>query len=258
MMAIEHIMLWAAALCWGIAGVIHSRRPNDALWPTLLGSSATAISLYLIVTRWIAFDAGPFLTLYEILLSNLFSLGAISLLLYWRHPWVRYGWLPTTWFLALLAIWATRTPMVATPLPPTFDNPWLWVHVISGKIYLGFLLVATSVAVRILARSGATNSDVPRDIGWRLVNWAFAFDSLMLVSGAAWAHTAWGQFWQWDPLETSTLINWLVLGFTLHLRRTYPLQQRWGLALLVLVFALAVMTFFGIPFLSTGPHQGYL
>ena len=43
----------------------------------------------------------------------------------------------------------------------------------------------------------------------------------MLVAGAVWAHSAWGHYWSWDPLETWTLVTWLMLGGTLHARATF-------------------------------------
>ncbi|MDX1698264.1 MAG: cytochrome c biogenesis protein CcsA, partial [Thiohalobacterales bacterium] len=93
---------------------------------------------------------------------------------------------------------------------------------------------------------------------WRLMSVAFVFHSLMLIAGAVWARDAWGHFWTWDPLETWAFITWLVLGMSLHARLAWKIPLWVGWLLVQLVFVLAFLTFFGIPFSSIGPHKGIL
>jgi ABC-type transport system involved in cytochrome c biogenesis permease subunit len=45
-----------------------------------------------------------------------------------------------------------------------------------------------------------------------------------------------GRFWSWGPLETWAFVTWLVLQ----------------------IFVLAFLTFFGLPFGSIGPDKGIL
>jgi ABC-type transport system involved in cytochrome c biogenesis permease subunit len=85
---------------------------------------------------------------------------------------------------------------------------------------------------------------------------ALVFDSLMLITGAIWAQDAWGRYWAWDPLETSSFITWILLAFALHLRVTYRSSPRQGAWMAITVFLLAFITFFGVPFVSTAPHKG--
>jgi ABC-type transport system involved in cytochrome c biogenesis permease subunit len=84
----------------------------------------------------------------------------------------------------------------------------------------------------------------------------FIFESLMLVAGAIWAQDAWGRYWAWDPLETWSFLTWLVLGIGLHARVTFKLSPRTGAILVISVFVIAFLTFFGMPFISTTPHKG--
>ena len=85
---------------------------------------------------------------------------------------------------------------------------------------------------------------------------AFIFHSFMLIAGAVWAHDAWGRYWSWDPLETWSLLTWLSLAIVLHLRLTFRLQPALGWLLVTGVFAVAFLTFFGVPFVSMAPHKG--
>ena len=46
----------------------------------------------------------------------------------------------------------------------------------------------------------------------------------MIGAGSIWAKDLWGSYWSWDPVETWSLLSWLIYGVALHLRFTL----RWG------------------------------
>lgn len=50
---------------------------------------------------------------------------------------------------------------------------------------------------------------------------AFALVAVVLVTGALWAHYAWGRYWGWDPKETGALVIWIVYAVYLHARITH-------------------------------------
>ncbi len=50
---------------------------------------------------------------------------------------------------------------------------------------------------------------------------AFALVAIVLVTGALWAHYAWGRYWGWDPKETGALVIWIVYAVYLHARITH-------------------------------------
>jgi len=50
---------------------------------------------------------------------------------------------------------------------------------------------------------------------------AFALVAIVLVTGALWAHYAWGRYWGWDPKETGALVIWIVYAVYLHGRITH-------------------------------------
>jgi ABC-type transport system involved in cytochrome c biogenesis permease subunit len=94
---------------------------------------------------------------------------------------------------------------------------------------------------------------------WALFFIAFICHSFMLVAGSVWAHSAWGKYWSWDPLETWTLVTWLILGGVLHARVAFKkMPAGLGHALVVAAFAVAFLTFFGVPFFSIAPHKGLM
>jgi len=79
---------------------------------------------------------------------------------------------------------------------------------------------------------------------------------LMLVAGAVWAQDAWGRYWAWDPLETWAFVTWLTLAGFLHARASLKLAPAAGAAMIMAVFVVAFLTFFGVPFVSMAPHKG--
>ena len=211
-----------------------------------------------IAGRWIREGQGPFLTLYDILLSNIFSLTLMFLVISAAVTAVRPGTLVTSPLLMILGLWLTRVSELAVPLPGAFDNAWLWAHVLSGKLFLGFCLTATATATVMLI-GGAGSREQSEKLIWTLFFAAFICHSFMLVAGAVWAHSAWGHYWSWDPLETWTLVTWLMLGGILHARSTFRnMSQRTGHALVLVAFLVAFLTFFGVPFFSIAPHKGLI
>ena len=248
------------------AGLIFRRA---AYWPTAtLYTGVVMVLGAAIAGRWIRENQGPFLTLYDILLSGVFSLTFMFLLISVLAPAVRGGSLVTSPLLLVLGAWLTNVSELAVPLPGAFKTPWLWAHVLSGKLFLGFCLAAMATAVVMLiygAGSGEWSSrltPVPEEsekMIWVLLFAAFICHSFMLVAGAVWAHSAWGHYWSWDPLETWTLVTWLMLGGTLHARSTFRnMPQGMGHVLVMASFVVAFLTFFGVPFFSIAPHKGLM
>ena len=254
--------LTGAVAAW--RGVILRRVADRAVLVATL--AAVVLFAVAIALRWTRAGYGPFLTMYEILLSNLFSLGLLYFLVLWRIPLARSGALIVLPVLLLLGGWIVVVPAQAGQLPATYESVWLWVHVGVGKVFLGICLAAAGLACFMLVRrAGAMQflHALPEDraldtLVWRMMSIAFVFHSLMLIAGAVWARDAWGHFWTWDPLETWAFVTWLVLAMTLHARITWRMPPWGGWTLVLLIFVLAFLTFFGLPFGSIGPHKGIL
>ena len=265
-MVVSGVVFLALAALVEVTGLVR-RRPSFAVTAACY-AGATAFFLVTIAGRWVRESQGPFLTLYDILLSNGFSLALLLLLITCFVASARAALLFVSPLLLLMGIWLLDAPVTAVPLPATFDNYWLWAHVVSGKIFLGFCIAATGIAVALLLRGMMTpqrsaylvpDPERAEQTLWSLFFIAFVCHSFMLVAGSVWAHTAWGKYWSWDPLETWTLVTWLILGGILHARATFRrMPAGLGHALVVASFAVAFLTFFGVPFFSIAPHKGLM
>jgi ABC-type transport system involved in cytochrome c biogenesis permease subunit len=203
--------------------------------------------------------------MFEVLASSLLSLGLIWRVASLRLPLLRDSAPVVLGLLAMMAAWLLVSNAADSTLPATYEMPVLWVHVTLGKIFLGCALVAAGLAGVLLARRTERGSrwfrQMPGDAGLDLLAWRFmlaalVFESLMLIAGAVWAQDAWGRFWAWDPLETWAFITWLALSAAIHARLSWRLGPRAGALMILAVFAIAFLTFFGVPFVSTAPHKG--
>jgi len=237
--------------------------------PYVLGLVAAGVVLLLfaLTERWLRLGHGPFVNLFELLMSQLFSLGLVYTVVYWRMPVLRASALVVLPAIWILGVWILLLDPSGSPYPPTYHNKWLWAHVGFGKVFLAFALVGTGIGGVILLRGIRRLAPIfrhmPQDsvidhIAWRFMLVALVFDSLMLIAGAVWAQDAWGRYWAWDALETSAFLTWLLLGASVHVRLTYRIPPRVGAVLIITVFVLAFLTYFGAPFYSEAAHKGVI
>ncbi|PCI12686.1 MAG: hypothetical protein COB71_08550 [Thiotrichales bacterium] len=250
----------------GVSRVSESQRNNERLVLLLMTASVILLTITL-ADRWLRIGHGPFVNLFELLISQLFSLGLVYAIAYWRIPVLRTTSVVVLPLMGVLAVWVLMIEPSDSVFPPTYYNPWLWAHVGFGKFFLAFCLIGTGLAGVILLRSYAIFKNLFRHLpdniildklAWRFMLLALVFDSLMLCAGAVWAQDAWGRYWAWDALETSAFLNWLLLGGAIHARTTYNMPIRLGAILIISVLVFAFVTYFGTPFLSEAAHKGVI
>lgn len=265
----ELLILWAALIIYVISGslaivsTLFRHRLDDFFQALLWLGFATHTAA--IGYRWLRLDHGPFLTMFEILSSNIWSVTLFFALTYWRIPAIR----PAAAFFVPLQFMMMGWLLLATPgesiFPPTYDTIWLYVHVSFGKVFMGAIVIASILSAIILTRhskpvveafSGLPNNESLSELSYRFMALGLIFHTLMLVAGAIWAQDAWGRYWDWDPLESWSFISWLVLALALHVRITWKLDPKVAACMVLVVFVIAFLTFFGVPFISMTPHKG--
>ena len=68
----------------------------------------------------------------------------------------------------------------------------------------------------------------------------------MIASGAIWARELWGSYWSWDPVETWSLVTWLMYGLTIHLRLTRGWRGARFARMAIGCIAGMIISFFGV------------
>lgn len=243
--------------------LIHAQRSERIVLALLI--AGVVLLAGAITARWIRIGHGPWISLFELLMSQLWSLGLIYTVAYWKLPRFRPSAVVVLPVLWVLGTWVLMLEPKASHFPATYYNEWKWIHVFLGKVYLALLLIGVGLAgVMILRRferargwfAAMPSDDVVDRLAWRMMMLALVFDSLMLIAGAVWAQDAWGRYWQWDALETSAFGTWLALGVGIHLRLTYRIPAWISGAMIITVFVLAFITYFGMPYVSPAAHKG--
>jgi len=266
---LELQLLWAALVAYvlsgsiGIIGVVLRKRPER----TVLALMALGLLLHTgsIAERWVRLGHGPFITLYEILSSNVWSMMLAFAIAYWRIAAIRASAAVVMPILFIVMGWLMMTHPGEGHFPPTYHTVWLFIHIGFGKVFFGAVLVAVGIAGVVLARRTAWGAarfarlpvdDRLAELSFRCLAIGFVFETLMLIAGAIWAQDAWGRYWAWDPLETWAFLTWVILAFTLHARFTLRLKPHASAVLILAVFVVAFFTFFGVPFVSESAHKG--
>lgn len=268
-MDLELQILWAGIVAYvasgslAIVALLMGKRPERSV----LALMALGLALHTasIALRWERLGHGPFITMFEILSSNVWSLMLAFALAYWRIPKIRPAAAVVMPILFIMMGWLMLSHPGEGHFPPTYRTVWLYIHIGFGKVFLGAVLVAVGLAgVILLRRAGIGVSRLARlpddgrldELAFRFMAVGLVFETLMLVAGAIWAQDAWGRYWAWDPLETWAFLTWLTLAFTIHARLAFKIQPATHATMIMAVFGLAFLTFFGVPFISTSPHKG--
>lgn len=261
--------LWAALVSLVLAGsvailgVILRRKPERTVLALL--TLGLVLITATITWRWIRVGHGPYITMYEILLSNVWSILLVYVIAYWRIPAIRPTAAVVMPIMFVMMGWMLMSNQYDGHEPSTYHTIWLFIHIGFAKVFLGAVLVAVGISAIVLLRQsryhGGRFARMPDDnrlddLSFRFMAIGLIFDSLMLIAGAIWAQDAWGRYWNWDPLETWSFLTWLFLAFSLHLRLAYKTTPRTSALLVMGVFVLAFLTFFGVPFISSTPHKG--
>lgn len=257
----ETALLHTALALYAVQPLLRPRLRANALLALAVALHTGALAL-----RWQALGHGPFTTLHEILSSSLWSLALGMALAGTLLREVRAAQplaAPLWWLLIAWLLIANPAP---GHLPPTYDTVLLYLHALVGKLFLALLLLALVLALLPWVRRRWPHAtrwhSLPAEarfdhLAHACAAFAFVCQTLMLIVGAVWAQDAWGRYWAWDPLERWAFVTWLALAAALHARSTTPgaAARRFG-PWLAAVFALAFLSFFGVPFLSQVPHQG--
>jgi cytochrome c-type biogenesis protein CcsB len=204
-----------------------------------------------LVARGLAVGRGPWGNLYEFSVAFAFSIVGGYLLLQRRYPIRPIGFIPVGVAVALL-LFAASMPADVRPLVPALDNkPLLTIHV--GMAVLAYGILATSFAAGLgyLIQGTADrfawlpSHRVLDAVAHRAVIIGFPVFATMIVLGSWWASIAWSRYWGWDPKETAALVTWLIYAVYLHART----QRRWAgrpaALLLVIGFAMVLVTYSG-------------
>jgi cytochrome c-type biogenesis protein CcmF len=127
-------------------------------------------------------------------------------------------------------------------LNPLLQTELMIVHPPIVFIAYGFMAVAFAAA---LAHFITGHKDwILYSLKWSRIGWIFL--TLGIGIGALWAYVVlgWGGYWAWDPVETSSLLPWIILTGFLHAQLMYKRKEDYPILAPILgVFSFILVIF---------------
>jgi cytochrome c-type biogenesis protein CcsB len=164
--------------------------------------------------------------------------------------------IPATLILLGYGVMKAPDPL---PLAISLKSSWLVVHVAFAQLAFGSYAIASGMGLLYVLKDNkkkkGTESSfyakLPRlemldENMFRFVIYGFIAEAIMIVAGAIWAKDLWGSYWAWDPVETWSLISWLLYGFSIHLRVTLGWRGRRIAWLMIFLLVTVIITFWGV------------
>ncbi len=176
----------------------------------------------------------------------------------------RLAFPPVTCLASLVSLffmaYASLSPSVQKgiqPLVPALQSNWLHVHVITCFLaYAAFAVSFIAGLLYLVKWKGVVPSGETLDeINYRSIIVGFPMLSAGILTGAVWAHYAWGSYWSWDPKETWSLITWIVYALYLHARLVKGWKGKRIAMVSIVGFLSVIFTYFGVNFILSGLHS---
>lgn len=171
--------------------------------------------------------------------------------------------------LALLAsAYAALLDSGIEPLIPALKSNWLLIHVSVSFLGYGAFALSCGISIMYLIKAkseGAKGNANPGGIipdsrildeyNYKAVAIGFPLLTLGILTGAVWAHYAWGSYWSWDPKETWSLIVWLIYAGFLHARIVGGWRGKRTAIISIIGFLGVIFLYLGVNLLLSGLHS---
>jgi cytochrome c-type biogenesis protein CcsB len=217
-------------------------------WLTIAAFGVLAGSM---AVRAVIVGRGPWGNLFEFSVAFAVSILFGYLVLSRRYEIKSIAFIPVGVALAL-ALYASSLPHEINPLVPALQNaPLLTVHVGLAVVSYGIFATAFAAGVGYLVQgredrfAWLPSHRVLDAVAYRAVIIGFPIFATMIILGSWWASIAWSRYWGWDPKETAALVTWLVYAIYLHARNQRAWAGRPAALLLVVGFAMVLVTYSG-------------
>jgi cytochrome c-type biogenesis protein CcsB len=274
-LATEIVIMWVTVSLYAAGSVLYAagfvfrlqKVMAVATWVSLAGIVPHCVA---IGVRWVRVGHAPYLGFYEVI-SGLVLAAVLTLgLLLLRYPTlgpVGVIIMPVSFLMLGAAMFAPKGGMEVSGKLASW---WLTVHISFAKLSYAAFIAAFALALVYLMRDKWSagrmaelleklpRQEVVDDLSFKLIAAGFIFLGIMIASGAIWANEAWGRYWAWDPIETWSLISWLVYAVYLHLRLTRGWRGRKAAWLAVAALPIVVFALIGVPIAYNSIHGAYL
>lgn len=291
MSGLETLFFWLMVALYGFSSAVFlasvsfkKLAEGGLLGARILFICAFLSHVFTIAARWGATGHPPLVNDYEDALLGSSILAIIFLGLQGkRRQWTPLGAVITPIILLMLGMGLMSQPEL-DPMTPTHKSLWLYVHVLFAQLAYGSFFVAFALGLFYLIKERRARGNPPPsvegstspaplgqsalallpamealdDLAFRFITFGFLADTVMIFSGSVWAAHLRGQYWSWDPVETWSLITWLVYGLYLHFRFSYHWRGKKAAWFAVVAALIVAINFWGIRYASSSFHMLFL
>jgi len=260
----ETIFYWVALVTYSLAtgGFVYSfvfKNPRVLPKITLFVALGFAAHTAAIIARFNATGHLPWSGHYEYVLMGGWFIIAGTLFVGWQNKQLQGLAVGTAPLVVIMMGYGYMQNPGLTPMAASLKTIWLYIHVYFAWISFGAYALAMAAGVLYLLKSKSEAQEVPNpaydrfptlgrldELIFRYVVFGFITDTIMICAGAIWAKDLWGSYWAWDPVETWSLISWLIYGIIIHLRVTFGWRERRLAWLAVAAMSTVIICFFGV------------
>lgn len=242
--ALISVALW-------LAGALAAWRHKAMRTVGVLTGMGIMVYLTFIILMWNDLGRPPMRTMGETRMWYALFMPVVGLLIYrrWRYRWIL--WFSTGMAAIFIAINLLHPEIHDRTLMPALQSMWFVPHVAVYIFAYALIGSALLMSVWLLGIKRRTASDEEMAITDSLVDSGLALLTFGMLFGALWAKDAWGHYWTWDPKETWAAATWLACLVYEHFRMYRSYSQRTALWILILVFILLQMCWWGINYLPS-------
>jgi len=157
-----------------------------------------------------------------------------------------------------------------TTMSLVLDNLWMFVHILFAWLAYGAYSLSAGLGLMYLMKDRASRTPAGPSDGltarlpgtallddmiFRFIIFGFVAHVVMLASGSIWARDLWGSYWNWDPVETWSLVSALIYGLWIHLRLTLRWRGRRMAWMSLGAMATVLVAFWGTTLLGPTSHS---
>ena len=233
-----------------------------------LGGHTIALILRWVESHQLGIGHAPLSNLYESLIFFAWTIILLYLLIEWRTRNKSIGTFATPLaFLTMAYASFTNVSSDIQPLVPALKSNWLLAHVITCFVGYAAFGIAFGLSIMYLLKrledpkNGnlflrlIPGSSLLDELSYQMIAIGFILLTLGIITGAVWAHSAWGRYWGWDPKETWSLITWLVYAALLHSRMIRGWRGKKLAVLSIVGFCCVIFTYLGVNLILSGLHS---
>lgn len=265
----EAVFIWIAVWVYGASfiaflyGVVFNRERviGWGWYLTVAGFIPQVISVGI---RWVATGHPPVMRAYE---NAMIGSTAILIIFWMLRRWHRrievVGVAIMPVILMMIGNGILKKPYLE-PMAPPFKSNWLWLHIFFAWIAYGAFCIGAGMGLLYLLKKRAEEKGkregfykrIPEpgfmeDLMLRVIIFGFVALTVQMGAGALWAYNLWGRYWAWDPIETWSLITWLIYGIDIHLGVTLGWAGK-RMAWLVIISLISLfITYGGIGYMKS-------